>query len=111
MSHHPSFGWGMSGATVAACLLYSAPSLFTWMASAVGEPGRPETSTRLPQPPRPAYIKAAGFVFCLEAILVMAPVPWLSWSALVILAGLNAVILGTKFSGRAGEKVVDGPAC
>jgi hypothetical protein len=96
LSHHQSFGTGYTTSIVIACLAYSAPTVVAWASSFTMAGSR-----------RDHWLikgigatKALGFVVCLEGILVASPVAWLSWIALVLLMGINATVLGTKFGKR-----------
>jgi len=79
---------------VAACLTYSAPTVCAW-AAGFTTAGAQSGAARLL-----GWLKAVGFVVCLEGILVAAPAScdWLSWIALGLLMSVNAVILAKKVS-------------
>lgn len=77
---------------VVACLAYSAPTVCQWAASFT------VAGTKTWQGKALGWVKAFGFVGCLEGVLVAAPesCAWLSWMALILLMGINSVILATK---------------
>jgi hypothetical protein len=81
---------------VVACLAYSAPTVCGWAGTFTTAGAKHWASHTL------GWLKALGFVACLEGILVAAPAScaWLSWIALAMLMGINATILAVKFSKR-----------
>lgn len=81
---------------VVACLAYSAPTVCGWAGTFTTAGAKHWASHTL------GWLKAFGFVVCLEGILVAAPAScaWLSWVALAMLMGINATILAVKFSKR-----------
>lgn len=89
MSHEAPGALGQS--VTAACLVYSAPTVCGWARSEFC--GTDKIGT----------VKALGFVFCLEAIMVAAPsnLSWLSWIAMSLLMMINATVLAAKGLKRA----------
>lgn len=85
---------------VACCLAYSAPTVCAWAGEFTTAGAKHWAAKAL------GWFKALGFVACLEGILVAAPAScaWLSWVALAMLMGINAVILSVKFRKRQEEK-------
>lgn len=84
MSHDAPGALGVS--VTAACLLYSAPTVVGW--------ARDEFTGK----EAVGAVKALGFAFCLEAVMVAAPsnLSWLSWIAMGLLMGINASVLAVK---------------
>jgi len=70
---------------VAGGLLYSATTVYTWMAEATGS-GK----------------KALGWTVLTEGVMIASRAPWLSIMALALLIGMNAVATGVRLA--AGNK-------
>lgn len=80
----------LSGLLTGAGLLYSAPTVYEWAKKSFGE-----------------WYKALGFCLLLEGVMVASGplgIPILGYSALAILAGLNALTASQKLAPRPASK-------